>query len=331
MEINDFDYNLPTELISQKAVTPKDHSRLMVVTKEIIEHKHFYDILEYLEKGDVLVINETKVSKAKILGQKLTGSKIQLILTERIDERAFKARIQGNKIKVGQIYEFNDNLICDVTGQSDDIFEVKFNKPITKEVLEKSFILPTPPYVKRVVPDQEYQTVYSKKTGSLAAPTAGLHFTDELLEKIKAKSVLIAKVCLHIDFGTFLPVRGAITEHKMHREYFEIDKETADMINNRKGKLVAVGTTSVRALESSADDQGKIIPQKSYTEIFIYPGYKFKTKIDALITNFHLPKSTLLMLVSAYFGRERILEAYKEAVQERYRFYSLGDACLLVL
>ena len=328
MELSDFDYNLPKGLIAQKPVTPKDHSRLMVVGKKI-EHKHFYDIINYLKKDDVLVINDTKVSRAKIQGKKITGGKIELILCNKLNQETFEARISGNKIRAGQKYIFADKLKCEVLNQDKDIFTVKFNKPITDELRLKLFELPTPPYVKRKISkDSEYQTVYSKESGSVAAPTAGLHFTKELLKKIQDKGIKIARVCLHVDFGTFLPVRGKIQEHKIHKEYFEITKENADIINKRKARLIAVGTTSVRALESSCKN-GKILPTQASTDIFIYPGYKFKIKIDALITNFHFPKSTLLMLVSAYFGREKILEAYKIAVKEKYSFYSLGDAMLL--
>ena len=327
MELSDFDYNLPKELIAQKPAAPKDHSRLMVVGR-IIKHQYFYDIINYLKKDDVLVINDTKVSRAKIQGRKITGSKIELILCKKLNSTGFECRIKGNKIRIGNKYVFG-SLQCEVIAQKNDIFTVKFNKPITQEIINKLFELPLPPYVKRKIQnDSEYQTVYSDKEGSLAAPTAGLHFTNGLLKKIQDKGVKIARICLHVDFSTFLPVCGKIQEHKMHKEYFEITKENAGIINNRKGRLITVGTTSVRALESSCKN-GKILPQKTLTEIFIYPGYRFKTKIDALITNFHFPKSTLLMLVSAYFGREKILEAYKIAVKEKYHFYSLGDAMLL--
>ncbi|MCX8147611.1 MAG: tRNA preQ1(34) S-adenosylmethionine ribosyltransferase-isomerase QueA, partial [Candidatus Woesearchaeota archaeon] len=313
MDINDFDYYLPKELIAQKAARPKDSSRLMVLKNDKIEHKHFYDIVDYLQKNDVLVINESKVIRAKICGKKATGGNAALILCGKVNEkdekesRIFKARIKANKVRVGDKYIFRGGLSCEVIGQEKDIFTVRFNKPITKNIKKRFFELPAPPYVKRkLTKNSEYQTIYSRKEGSLAAPTAGLHFTRKLLRKIKKKGVKIAKVCLHIDFGTFLPVRGKVEEHKMHEEYFEIDKKNADIINSRKGRLIAVGTTSVRALESSADENGKIMPKKGETDLFIYPGYKFKTKIDALITNFHLPKSTLLMLVSAYYGREKI-------------------------
>lgn len=331
MELDDFDYGLPKELIAQKAAVPKDSSRLMVVKGDKIEYKHFYEIIDYLNKDDVLVINETKVSRAKITGKKMTGSKAELILCDKIDDNTFGCRIKSNKVRVGNEYVFAKGLRCRIIGQEKDVFTVKFNKRIDKKIINNLFELPLPPYVKRrISKEAEYQTVYSKKSGSLAAPTAGLHFTRKLLQKIRKKGVKIAKVCLHIDFGTFLPVRDRIEEHKMHEEYFEIDRKNAEIINRRKGRLVAVGTTSVRTLESAADGKGRIIVKKGRTDIFIYPGYEFRTNIDAMITNFHLPKSTLLMLVSAYYGRERILSAYEEAIKRKYRFYSLGDGMILI-
>lgn len=331
LNLNDFDYELPKKLIAQKAAVPKDSSRLMVVKGDKIEYKHFYEIIDYLNKDDVLVINETKVSRAKITGKKMTGSKAELILCDKIDDNTFGCRIKSNKVRVGNEYVFAKGLRCRIIGQEKDVFTVKFNKRIDKKIINNLFELPLPPYVKRrISKEAEYQTVYSKKTGSLAAPTAGLHFTRKLLQKIRKKGVKIAKICLHIDFGTFLPVRGRIEEHRMHEEYFEIDRKNAEIINSRKRRLVAVGTTSVRALESAADGKGRIIAKKGRTDIFIYPGYEFRTNIDAMITNFHLPKSTLLMLVSAYYGRERILSAYEEAIKRKYRFYSLGDGMILI-
>jgi S-adenosylmethionine:tRNA ribosyltransferase-isomerase len=331
MDLNQFDYELPKELIAQHAIVPKDHSRLMVLNGDRIEHRHFYDLIDYLNKYDVLVINETKVSKARISGRKATGSPVDIILTRKLSATRYECRIKGNRIHLGDIYLFPDKISCEVIGRANDLFTVEFNKPLSKKLMDKDFELPTPPYVKqKLKSDSEYQTVYSKQEGSLAAPTAGLHFTPALLKKIEAKGVKIAKICLHVDFGTFLPVKGRVEEHHMHEEWFEVTKKAADTINNRKGRLILVGTTSVRTLESAADPHGKIIPQKSKTSIFIYPGYQFKNRIDALITNFHLPKSTLLLLVSAYYGKEAILKAYREAIKQKYRFYSLGDAMLLI-
>jgi len=331
MELSDFYYELPKELIAQKAMVPKDHSRLMVLNKGKIEHRHFYDIINYLKKDDVLVINETKVSKARVCGRKLTGSAVELILCKKLAPKRYECRIKGNRIRLGNRYMFGEGLGCEVVARDNDIFTVEFSSPITKKLIDTLFELPTPPYVKRKLgSDLEYQTVYSRKEGSLAAPTAGLHFTPELLARIKQKGVKIAKVLLHVDFGTFLEIKGRIEEHHMHEEYFEVSKAAADTINHRKGRLILVGTTSVRTLESAADANGKIIHQKSRTSIFIYPGYTFKNRIDALITNFHLPESTLIMLVSAYYSREKILQAYQEAIRQKYRFYSLGDAMLLI-
>lgn len=329
MELSDFDYDLPKDLIAQKAVFPKDNSRLMIIIGNSIEHKHFHDIIDYLNKDDVLVINESRVSRAKIAGKKETGGKAELILCGKIDSRTFECRIKSSRVRVGNRYVFGKGLSAELIKKDKDIFTARFSKPLNK-ITSGLFELPAPPYVKRRVSEKEYQTVYSKKEGSLAAPTAGLHFTKKLLGKIRKKGVKIAKICLHIDFGTFLPVRGRIEEHTMHEEYFEIDRKNADIINKRKGRLIAVGTTSVRVLESAAGKNGKVMAKKGKTALFIYPSYKFRTKIDALITNFHLPKSTLLMLVSAYYGRENMFLAYDGAIRERYRFYSLGDAMMLV-
>jgi S-adenosylmethionine:tRNA ribosyltransferase-isomerase len=330
MKLEDFDYFLPKELIAQHAVKPKDHSRFLVVNKGNIEHKHFYDLIDYLNKDDVLVMNETRVSRVKITGKKITGSKVEIILEKKINDSNYECRVTANKVRIGNKYIFTGGLEAEVVGKNEDIFFIRFNKPITQKIKESLFELPLPPYVhEKIKEDSEYQTVYSSNDGSLAAPTAGLHFTNELLKKIEKKGVKIAKLCLHVGFGTFLPIRGELEKHKMHNEYFEIAKENADLINNRKGRLIVVGTTSVRALESSTEN-GKVIPAKSSTEIFIYPGYKFKNEIDALITNFHLPKSTLLMLVSAYYRREEILKIYSEAVKNKYRFFSLGDAMMLI-
>lgn len=330
MKLSDFDYKLPEKLIAQEPVEPRDHSRLMVVSKKI-EHKHFYEIIDYLEKGDVLVVNETKVSVSKVVGKKETGSPCQLIVEEYKGKKC-RCRIKTKHPHVGAKLVFG-KFKGEIYKQEDDIFYVEFNFPI-KKILDKIGILPTPPYVKKKLEkESQYQTVYSKKKGSVAAPTAGLHFTKRLLDKIKKKGVKIAKVNLHVGFGTFLPIRD-ITKKKLHAEYFEIDSANAKIINKAK-RLVVVGTTSVRALESVAVKgkvrRGEVKPGKGETELFIKPGYKFKMKYNMMITNFHLPKSTLLMLVSALVGRKKILKAYKEAVKEKYRFFSFGDAMLLIL
>jgi len=324
MDLADFDYALPKGLIAQKPVSPRDHSKLIVLNSKI-EHQHFYDLINYLKKGDVLVINETKVIPNKLVGKKLTGSPAEIIISESKGEEGIcsvKTRnpFVGTKLIFGK---YNAEIIK----QEKDSFVVLFDENV-KKIIKKIGILPTPPYINRKLKkDSEYQTVYSRKKGSVAAPTAGLHFTKQLLRKIKKKGVKIAKVCLHVDFGTFLKVRD-IKNHKMHEEYFEIDKKNADIINKAK-RLFVVGTTCVRTLES-ANKNGKILPKKGKTSLFICPGYRFKTKIDALITNFHLPKSTLLMLVSAFYDRERLLKAYQVAIKNNYRFYSLGDAMLVL-
>ncbi|MBW2965921.1 tRNA preQ1(34) S-adenosylmethionine ribosyltransferase-isomerase QueA [Candidatus Woesearchaeota archaeon] len=325
MELKDFDYSFPKEFIAQKPICPRDYSKLMVINDRI-EHKRFYDIVEYLQKGDVLVINETKVIHAKLRGRKDTGGRVELIVG-KIDKNKCKCNLKIRNPKIGKKLIFK-KYNAEIIGQDKDRFIVLFDSDVNK-IMNEIGELPAPPYVKRKIDrDGQYQTVYSKKNGSVAAPTAGLHFTKRLLDKIKKKGVKIAKVCLHVDFGTFLPVRD-IKQKKLHLEYFEVDKKNVDIINKRKGRLFTVGTTSVRTLESVADKKGIIVAKKGKTEIFIKPGYKFKTKIDGLITNFHLPKSTLLMLVSAFVGRKNILDAYKVAIENKYRFFSFGDAMLI--
>ncbi|MBR9691481.1 tRNA preQ1(34) S-adenosylmethionine ribosyltransferase-isomerase QueA [Candidatus Woesearchaeota archaeon] len=324
MKLADFNYELPKERIAQKPVSPRDNSRLMIVS-DSVEHKFFFEIIDYLSKGDVLVVNETKVVPAKLVGKKDTGTKVELIV-EEVDGNRCKCWIKSKNPKTGNRLIFG-KFIGKIVKQDKAEVEVVFNADVNL-IMKKIGELPTPPYVKRKLDrDSQYQTVYSKKKGSIAAPTAGLHFTKELLGKIKKKGVKIAKICLHVDFGTFLPVRD-LKKHKMHSEYFEIDKKNADLINNRKRKLIVVGTTSMRALESVAE-KGKVRAKRGNTKLFIKPGYRFKMKYDAMITNFHLPKSTLLMLVSAFVGRKKILDAYKIAVKEKYMFFSFGDAMLL--
>jgi S-adenosylmethionine:tRNA ribosyltransferase-isomerase len=325
MQLSDFDYVLPKELIAQHPVSPRCNSRLLVAGKKV-EHKHFFDIVDYFRKGDVLVINETKVIPAKLTGRKETGAKIELIV-EHCFGKECTCHIKGTKPRVGNKLIFK-KFHAEIIKNENDIFTVVFDADIDT-VIKQVGKLPTPPYVKENLRrNSDYQTAYSRKNGSVAAPTAGFHFTKELLEKIQKKGVKIAKVCLHVGFGTFLPVRDLNT-HVMHSEYFEVDQKNADIVNDKKRRLFVVGTTSVRVLESAANEQGKIMAEKGETSLFIKPGYKFKTSIDALITNFHLPKSTLLMLVSAFIGREKILKLYKRAIKKKYRFYSFGDAMLL--
>lgn len=326
MNIEDFDYKLPREMIAQEPFYPRDFSKMMILGKNI-EHKHFYDLPDYLAEGDVLVINETKVMPNKLIGKKETGGKVELIITEysgNIARGILKITnpLLGSKILFG-------HSTAKIIKTKGELFELSFNKNL-ETIIQDMGVLPTPSYIrKKLDEDSQYQTVYAIKNGSIAAPTAGLHFTEKILKKIQDKGVLISKLCLHVGYGTFLPVRN-LNNHKMHEEYFEIDKENAKIINQRKGRLFVVGTTSVRALEALADKDGKIIPKKGKTGLFIKPGYKLKTKIDALITNFHLPKSSLLLMVSAFIGKEKLLEAYEEAIKKDYRFYSLGD-CMLIL
>ncbi|MBD3355363.1 tRNA preQ1(34) S-adenosylmethionine ribosyltransferase-isomerase QueA [Candidatus Woesearchaeota archaeon] len=325
MKLSDFDYKLPKERIAQKPVSPRDFSRLMIINDKI-EHRKFSDIVDYLKEGDVLVLNETRVVHAKLTGKKETGSPAEIIV-EETDGKICRCKIKTKNPRPGINMIFGQYK-AKIIEKDDDEFFVEFEEDVT-EVLKDIGKLPTPPYVKRKLDrEEQYQTVYSKKKGSVAAPTAGLHFTERLLNKIKDKGVKIAKVVLHVDFGTFLPVRD-INKNTLHKEYFEVDKENARIINNAK-RLFVVGTTSMRSLESVADNKGKIKAKEGSTRLFIKPGYKFKVDYDGMITNFHLPKSTLLMLVSAFIGRDKILDAYKTAVSKKYRFFSFGDAMLIL-
>ena len=326
MKTNEFDYSLPEELIAQKPAEKRDMSRLMAV-KEKIEHKRFNEIIDYLNKDDVLVLNETKVIEAKLIGSKVSGSPAEVILTKRIDNKRFKARIKTKNPKIGTEMIFND-IRCRVLFRDNDIFTIEFEKELFDEDIKKIAVLPTPPYIKEKMDYSRYQTVYAEKEGSVAAPTAGLHFTPELLKRIEEKGVKIAKLTLHVGFGTFIPIRSEdIEEHQMEEEYFEIDAVDKKIINECKGRLVCVGTTSMRALESMCEN-GKIVKYSGITDLFIYPGYEFKSNVSLLITNFHLPKSTLLLLVSAFAGKDIIFNAYQEAIKEKYRFFSFGDAML---
>lgn len=326
MKLSDFDYKLPRELIAQEPISKRDKSKLLILNNNKIEHKKFFEIIGYLHKGDVLVINETKVKKAMLNGFKSTGTKVDLILEKKLDNDLYLCRIRTKNPKPGNILLFGSFLKGEIVGENNGCFKVRFDKNPFRFAK-----LPTPFYVRKELKKQErYQTIYSKKEGSLAAPTAGLHFTKKLIGKIQKKGVKIARIVLDIGFSTFLPIRtDDLTKHQMHSEYYEIDSKNADIINNRRGRLIAVGTTSLRALESACDLKGIIYPKKASTSIFIYPGYKFKSRIDALITNFHLPKSTLLLLVCAFAGRNNIFKAYKEAINLKYRFFSFGDAMLI--
>lgn len=335
-----FDYYLPEELIAQTPVEPRDHSRLLVYnrqTKEIL-HKHFYDIVDFLKPDDILVVNNTKVIPARLYGEREgTHGKVELLLLKRCDLTHWDVILKpGKTARIGTVYNFSDKLKGTITEIGDDgqrTIEFSFDG-VFENILSEIGQMPLPPYIKEKLKDKSrYNTVYSKVDGSAAAPTAGLHFTKPLLEKIKGMGVTIAEVLLHVGLGTFRPVKVDDTdEHVMHSEYYEVTQETADLLNNAKKtgrRIIAVGTTSVRVLESATDDDGVIHAGHDNTNIFIYPPYKFKT-VDALITNFHLPKSTLLMLVSAFADREEMLRVYETAVKEKYRFFSFGDATFII-
>ncbi len=341
MRLSEFDFHLPEELIAQEPVDRRDRSRLMVVHKnsQVIEHKHFHNLLEYLRPGDVLVMNDTKVIPARIFGRKLsTGAKIEVLLLRQIGANLWETLVRpGKKAGLGEILDFGEGQmqgkILHHTDAGGRIIEFSYREPFL-QVLERIGTMPLPPYIKKPLEDQQrYQTVYARQEGSAAAPTAGLHFTPELLEEIRSRGVSIAYVLLHVGLGTFRPVQVEdIARHTMHQEYFEVTRESAEEINrarHRGGRVIAAGTTSVRCLETASDETGKVFPASGLTDIFIYPGYQFKV-IDGLITNFHLPKSTLLMLVSALADKEKILTAYQQAVAERYRFFSFGDAMLII-
>ena len=340
MNVSDFYYDLPEELIAQTPIEKRDESRLMVLNRanQTIEHKTFKDIIDYLEPGDCLVRNNTKVIPARLYGKKATGAKIEFLLLNRIEGDIWECIVRpGHKLKPGTEVEFGDGIlkakVLDVMEGGTRKVEFKY-EGIFNEILDKIGLMPLPPYIHESLKDNDrYQTVYAKYEGSAAAPTAGLHFTPELFEKIKAKGVDVANVTLHVGIGTFRPVKVEnVEEHHMHSEHFYIKQEDADKINNAKknGKrVIAVGTTSCRVLETIADENGMVKPTEGDTQIFIYPGYKYKC-LDGLITNFHLPESTLIMLVSALAGRDYIMKAYNEAVKERYRFFSFGDAMLIL-
>lgn len=340
MKTSDFYYDLPEELIAQSPIEPRDHSRLLVYNRktDTIEHKHFYDIIDYLTPNDVLVINNTKVIPARIYGKKKTGAHIEVLLLKRINLTDYEALLKpAKKAPVGTVLTFSDNLSCEIVDNVDDIGGriVRFTVQTgTLEAeLDKIGEMPLPPYIKKKLENKDrYNTVYAKIDGSSAAPTAGLHFTTELMQKIKDKGIEVIEVLLEVGLGTFRPVKvDDVEKHVMHSERIVVTPETAEKLNNAKkaGKrIIAVGTTSVRTLESVADENGVVSPANKETNIFIYPGYKFKF-VDSLITNFHLPESTLIMLVSALCSKEKMLNVYRTAVKEKYRFFSFGDAMFI--
>ncbi|HPO82010.1 MAG TPA: tRNA preQ1(34) S-adenosylmethionine ribosyltransferase-isomerase QueA [bacterium] len=334
MRIEDFDLELPQELIAQEPVHPRDHCRLMVVYPDgKIEHRYFYNLIEYLSPGDVLVLNNTRVRPYRLRGVKTTGANIEILLTRRLSDRVWEALANpSRRLHLGTEVLFDKGLKCKTIQVREGGWRIlEFNEEV-ESYLDELGEVPLPPYIHRKVKEEDYQTIFARVNGSVAAPTAGIHFTDELLERIEAKGVEILYVTLHVGPGTFLPVRvEEIEKHYVLPEEIEVTEETAERINrarSRGGKIVAVGTTVVRTLESVAEEDGRVKSYKGKTDLYIYPGYKFKV-IDRLVTNFHLPKSSLIILVSAFRDREIIMNAYREAIRLGYRFYSLGDAMLL--
>jgi len=338
LKTSDFDYELPDKLIAQTPVSPRDSARMLVYNRENdkIEHRIFRDILDYLTPNDVLVINNTRVIPARLFAHKVTGAKIEVFLLKRLNLTDYEVLLKpAKKAPVGTKLVLSENLYCDVIENQEEIggriIRFSVQEGTLEEELDKIGEVPLPPYIhEKLEDDEEYQTIYSKIKGSSAAPTAGLHFTEELMQKIRDKGVQIEEVTLQVGLGTFRPVSEEnALEHKMHSEEIVVSKEVADRLNKAKAegkRIIAVGTTTVRTLEAAADKEGHIEPCEKETDIFIYPGVKLKF-VDALITNFHLPQSTLLMLVSAFIGREKTLEIYKEAVNKEYRFFSFGDCC----
>lgn len=341
MKRQDFYYELPEELIAQDPLEDRSSSRLLVLDKEsgAVSHHVFKDVIDYLNEGDCLIINDTKVLPARLIGAKVgTDAKIEVLLLKRKENNIWETLVKpGKKAKIGTKISFGDGLlmgeVVDIVEEGNRLIQFTY-EGIFEEILDQLGQMPLPPYITHHLEDKNrYQTVYAEHTGSAAAPTAGLHFTPELLEKIEKKGVDIARVTLHVGLGTFRPVKvDEITDHHMHSEFFQIEEEAATKINRAKDagkKVICVGTTSCRTVESAADETGHLKACSGWTEIFIYPGYQFKV-LDSLITNFHLPESTLVMLVSALAGREHVLAAYEEAVKERYRFFSFGDAMMIL-
>lgn len=341
MQVSDFDFELPEELIAQQPVEPRDHSRLLVLNRQEdrLEHRYFFHLPEYLKAGDVLVLNETRVIPARLFGEKKgTGARVEVVLLHRLERDRWEVLLKpGKRVRPGSWLSFGGGLleaeVEAVTPAGGRILRFVY-QGIWEELLDRLGEMPLPPYIHEKLMDKErYQTVYAREQGSAAAPTAGLHFTPRLLEELQSRGVELVKVLLHVGLGTFRPVKvERLEEHQMHAEYYRLSPEAAERINRAKAegrRVIAVGTTSTRVLETAATGPGRLEAGEGWTDIFIYPGYQFKI-IDGLITNFHLPKSTLVMLVAALAGRERILAAYAEAVRERYRFFSFGDAMLII-
>ncbi len=341
MKTSDFYYDLPEELIAQTPVEPRDHSRLLVMDRKTgeLQHRHFYDILDYLNEGDCLIMNDSRVLPARIFGIKNgTGANVEFLLLKNLSGKTWECLTKpGKKAKIGTKFIFGDGIMSctvkDVTEDGNRIVDFECEGSFY-ENLDKLGQMPLPPYIHEKLQDKErYQTVYSRELGSAAAPTAGLHFTKELLKKAEEKGVKLGFVTLHVGLGTFRPVKvDDVTKHKMHSEHYELNEQTAKLINETKkngGRVIAVGTTSCRTLETVAKKEGCIKASEGWTDIFIYPGFKFEV-LDGLITNFHLPESTLIMLVSAFAGKENIMNAYKTAVEQKYRFFSFGDCNLII-
>ena len=340
MKTSLFDYNLPLDLIAQEPIAKRDESRMLVYEhkKKCVEHRLFKNIIDYLNPGDVVVINDTRVIPASLKGNKQTGASIEVLLLKELEKGIWHCLVRpGGRLKIGTQIVFEKNICAKVIERNNDGSRIiEFLEKDIRDYLDDIGEMPLPPYIKRqkknILDNKRYQTVFGKKYGAIAAPTAGLHFTDEIFKALKQKGVNIAPVTLHVGLGTFKPVSVEnIKEHKMHEEYYEISELSANIINDARskgGKIFAIGTTSARVLESAVNNQGKVVAKQDTTDLFVYPPYKFKVA-DSLLTNFHLPKSTLLMMVSALVGREKMFELYQIAIKEKYRFYSYGD-CMLI-
>lgn len=334
MKLSEFDYDLPKEYIAQSPIEPRDSSKLMVLHAAKLEHYHFNEILKFLEPNDTIVMNDTKVIHARLIAKKSTGGKVEILVLERKSDNLYECLVKG-KVREGMSLNFEGETLAAKLKRHihEGRFEVEFQTVALEEYITQKGLVPLPPYYKGELKDpSRYQTVYATQKGSVAAPTAGLHFTPPLLNKIRDLRVNLAYITMHISYGTFSPIKSEnVTEHRMYEEYYKIDPPTAELINNatQKGRLIAVGTSTVRTLEAVAGEDGKVQPVEGNTDLYIYPGYNFKSGIDILITNLHLPKSTLILLVCAFAGRERIFKAYQEAIKHKYRFYSFGDAMFI--
>lgn len=338
MQLSDFDYQLPKHLIAQEPMEPRDSSKLMVLRNKHIQHTTFRDLAGFLRKGDVLVLNDSKVLPARLIGRKETGGKVEVLLITRKKGNAWECLIKGKNIRENTKLILGDGWLEGIVRQKIDggRYEVEFpSENNIENIIQEIGKMPTPPYIKKLLKKPErYQTVYAKENGSIAAPTAGLHFTEHFLNEIKKKGTEILNITLHVSLGTFLPVKNPdITKHRTEKEYFKVDAKAARKVNmakNNRNKIFAVGTTTVKALESACNYSGEIFETEGMSDLFIYPGHEFKFDFDGLLTNFHLPKSTLLMLVSAYAGKDTILNAYRVAIENSYKFYSFGDAMLIL-